>query len=168
MEITTDRLIICPYQKKDFAAIAKLLEEPLVMKFSMKGPIGQEEAEHYIETFFMIPLKKNLGLWPIFKKDNQELIGFAGLIEQTIQGQDYVELGYRLHPNYWGQGYAYEACVAICDYAARKLHLEDLISIIDPENLASIKLSQKLKFTFDQFMSHQDKKILVFLKKLRR
>ena len=63
---------------------------------------------------------------------------------QTIDGQEEVEVAYRLHPHYWGKGFATEAVVAICKYAFDTLEVERLISIIDPNNHRSRKVAERI------------------------
>ncbi|MBI5273723.1 MAG: GNAT family N-acetyltransferase [Chlamydiales bacterium] len=52
---------------------------------------------------------------------DHQLIGFVGLITQNIDGEEKIELGYRLDPAYWGKGYATEAAIAVSDYVFNQL-----------------------------------------------
>ncbi len=63
---------------------------------------------------------------------------------QSIDGEDLVELGYRLDPSYWGKGLASEASFAISQYAFDQLHLDQIISIIDPKNTRSVGVATRL------------------------
>lgn len=54
------------------------------------------------------------------------------------------ELGYRLLPEYWGQGLACEAVGAVVRHAFEKDGLRRLISLIDPENTASRRVAEKV------------------------
>ena len=58
-------------------------------------------------------------------------------------------LGYMLAAKYQHQGYAYEACQGILEYAREYLELEpeEIIACIEPENRASVKLAEKLGIT---------------------
>lgn len=166
MHLETKRLWIRPYQKGDQASILDLLENPKVMKFSLKGPIFKDEAEEYIQTFFIDPLTNQRGWHPIFLKPSKELIGFAGLVDQKVDEGIWPELGYRLHPNFWGKGYAKEACCAICDYAKKELGLKKLISIISPENQPSIYLSESLGFKKEFSTEHKRHLVDIYTKEL--
>jgi RimJ/RimL family protein N-acetyltransferase len=61
-----------------------------------------------------------------------------------------VELGYRLTRASWGKGYATEAAGAVMEHAFTSLGLERLVSLIDPENIASLRVAQKLGMQFER------------------
>lgn len=77
-------------------------------------------------------------------KETNELIGFCGFIHQIVDGDEYLELGYRLDEAYWGQGIATEAAVAVKDYAFNVLEVPMLISIINHQNDASKRVAKKV------------------------
>ena len=56
------------------------------------------------------------------------------------------EVGYILHPDHWGQGFAGEAVGAAIDHVFATRDLDDLIADVDPENAASIRLLERLGF----------------------
>jgi RimJ/RimL family protein N-acetyltransferase len=60
-----------------------------------------------------------------------------------------VELGYRLARSAWGKGYATEATIAVRDHAFTSLGMKRLIAIIDPSNLASVRVAEKLGMRFE-------------------
>lgn len=66
---------------------------------------------------------------------------------QEIDGEKKIELGYRLDPKYWGKGLATEACQAIAQYAFDMLKLDEVVSIIDPQNVRSIRVAEKVGMT---------------------
>jgi len=53
-----------------------------------------------------------------------------------------IEIGYRLHPNYWNKGVATEAAQAVRDHAFRDLNLSRVISLMHPENAASRRVKK--------------------------
>ena len=76
-------------------------------------------------------------------REDQRFIGFCGLIHQQVEGQDYLELGYRFDMDYWGQGLATEAAMAVKAYAFTHLPIDTLISIIHPDNQRSKRVASK-------------------------
>jgi RimJ/RimL family protein N-acetyltransferase len=56
------------------------------------------------------------------------------------------EIGYILHPNHWGRGYAREAMAAVIDHLFATRGLEKIIADVDPRNTASIGLLLRLGF----------------------
>jgi len=56
---------------------------------------------------------------------------------------------------YWSKGFATEAAKACKEYAFYKLGLSKLISIIDPGNVPSIRVAEKIGFT-------KEKEVFIF------
>ena len=75
------------------------------------------------------------------------LIGQAGLVKSTINGNEAVELGYILDNAYWHHGYGTEAAHACLEYAFGELALKTVCCSIRPENVASIRVTEKLGMT---------------------
>jgi RimJ/RimL family protein N-acetyltransferase len=71
------------------------------------------------------------------------LIGYCGFFSQIVDDVEEIELGYRLHPDHWGQGLATEAARAVRDYGFDDLKLPRLISLIHPNNVASRRVAEK-------------------------
>lgn len=88
------------------------------------------------------------GLWAVFLKDTDILIGQCGIEYKERDGKDYYELQYMIAPEFQHKGYAYEICSAICNYTKENLYIEQLFAFIKKENLPSIKLIQKLGFSY--------------------
>lgn len=58
------------------------------------------------------------------------------------------ELGYDFRRDYWGQGFATEAAIAVRDYAFKTIRLPGLISLIRIGNNASRRVSEKIGMHF--------------------
>src|SRR4051812_40748374 len=85
------------------------------------------------------------GLWAVVEKSTRDVIGYCGLSRfEDVGGQPETEVGYRLIRSAWGHGYATEAATAVRDYAFDTLSLTRLIAIIDPRNVASIRVAEKI------------------------
>lgn len=56
------------------------------------------------------------------------------------------DVGYVLHPDHWGQGLATEAVGAAVDHVFATRAVEALTADVDPENAASIRLLERLRF----------------------
>ena len=54
------------------------------------------------------------------------------------------ELGWALTRAYWGHGYATEAAAAIRNWAAERLKIDRLVSLISPENVRSQRVAERL------------------------
>lgn len=146
MEIMrTDRLLLRLFSGNDVDAFYHLCNDPEVMQFIGDGSVPTKKAvRQSIKRWCLRYEESGFTLMALVLQDTNELIGFCGLITQEIRGVKKVELGYRLGKAYWGCGYATEAAQAVKTYAKDKLGLEEVISLIQPGNRASLNVSKKI------------------------
>ena len=101
-KLPTERLIIRQFIDADKESLRLILADPKVMRYSLNGPITIDEARKQLSDKDISAYEnENYGLWALIKKDDDELIGFAGLLMQDLEGEQHVEISYRLHPKYW-------------------------------------------------------------------
>ncbi len=85
-------------------------------------------------------------------KSTGKLIGSVGLqsyrLADKAPGALEVELFYKLGRDFWGKGYAFEACQAMISFAFNRLHLVHLLSATNSKNSSSVRLLQRLGFCF--------------------
>lgn len=96
----------------------------------------------------------------VMRMKDKDFQGFSGTyqwgiyLDEHIIGDIFFELalngvcwlGYTLDPNYWHQGYAYEAMYAFINYLHKNFGISTFMAYILKENLASIHLIHKLGF----------------------
>ena len=61
-----------------------------------------------------------------------------------------IDLGYAFLPEFWSKGFALEAASAVLAFGERSLGLTRTIALVSPDNMASIKLLQKLGFAYSR------------------
>src|SRR5262249_50280788 len=124
--------------------------DPAVLRYTGDPGGGLTGLEHALEVLRSRPLedyrKYGFGRWACVHKADGKVIGFAGLKHlDDLGGQ--VDVGYRLLPAYWGRGLATEACRPIIEYGFTHLKLKRIIGMVDPANVASVRVLQKLGLT---------------------
>lgn len=144
MQIETTRLIIRDFQPQDCDELYLVLSDPEVMKYSLSGLHSKEMTREFIQRCIKAYLEVGYGPYAVVLKHLNVVIGFCGLGNQEVDNIDEVELGYRLGSQFWRQGYASEAAIACKDFAFNQLHLNRLISCIDPGNIGSIGVAEKV------------------------
>jgi RimJ/RimL family protein N-acetyltransferase len=99
---------------------------------------------------------RGTGQWALEDKATGAFVGRAGLHNPERADWPGVEVGWVLHPDHWGKGYATEAASRAVDYAFGKLKLDALCSVILPENTRSIAVALRLGFHLggEQVLSH--------------
>lgn len=90
------------------------------------------------------------GIWVVCLRENDEIIGRAGISNREVDGENKLELGYVIGVPYQRKGYAYEACSAICNFVKDRLCETELVCFMDRDNRASVKLAEKLGFVWQQ------------------
>lgn len=149
--LETDRLILRHLAPNDLDSLFALYRDPDVSKYIPDAPRTYEEARKELEWFVNgHPEHPELGLWATIHKKTGRFIGRCGLLPWTIDQREEVEVAYLLAREYWGQGLGTEAAQAILDYGFGKLQLSRLVSLIDGENLASIRVATKIGMTFEK------------------
>lgn len=149
--LETSRLILRHQVLDDLDSLYALYCDPDITKYIPDAPRSYEEAREELEWHMNgHPRRPELGLWATIHKETGQFIGRCGLLPWTIGGQDEVEVAYMIGKAYWGQGLGTEAARAILDYGFDRLNLARLICLIDGENLASIKVAEKIGMAFEK------------------
>lgn len=139
----TERLKIVNFSINDTDLLFRLTGNAEVMKFFPKILNHQETSEMICK---ILEHYKKYGhcFWKLLLKTNEQFIGIAGLLHQEIEDQEETEISYRIIREDWNNGYATEAAYACREYAQNILGKKRLVSLILPENIASIRVAQKL------------------------
>jgi [ribosomal protein S5]-alanine N-acetyltransferase len=150
MKIETPRLILREFMKSDLQALALILADPLVMKFSTMGIYSTSQTEKAIDNFIDSYKQLGFGFWAVLLKQNDLLIGYCGLAIDRIDNRDEPEIGYRLDSKFWGKGFATEAASASIQYGFDGVKLPYILGAAQRQNIASIRVLEKLGMTFDR------------------
>ncbi len=148
--IETPRLLLRHFVETDLDALAALMANADFMRFS-SGVFSREETERFLFDRVIAPARAG---WPsqfaLIAREDNRLIGYCGFFRQVVDEVDEIEIGYRLHPDYWDRGLATEAARAVRDYGFEKLELKRVISLIHPDNHASRRVTEKNGMTLEK------------------
>ena len=106
-------------------------------------PTNEAVAHHMIQKQLERYAEHRYGLQKLVHRETGEFIGCCGLLLQEVDGQNEIEVGYHIFQAYWRQGYATEAAKCFIDLAFNADQTDRVISIIDDENYASIRVAEK-------------------------
>ena len=90
------------------------------------------------------------GMNALIDKQTGELVGQCGLLIQTIDDIEELEIGYSLMPAFRGKGFASEAAIKCKEFAFENEYATSLISVIVPENTDSIKVAMNNGMKLDK------------------
>lgn len=145
--LETERCIVRELKISDLDALFSMYAEPGMTDY-MEGLYEyEEELEYqkaYIENMYRF---YGYGMWLVFEKKTGTLIGRAG-VEHREELNGEMELGYAIRTSFQHQGYAYEVCQAIVQYAGEELQAHLLHCLIEKGNVISEKLAVKLGFSY--------------------
>lgn len=149
--LETERLLLRRLTPDDLDDLWALYCDPEITRFIPDAPRNYDEAREELEWHqHGHPRHPELGLWATVHKASGQFIGRCGLLPWHIDGVDEVEVAYTIARNYWGQGLATEAALAIRDYAFGKLGLTRLVCLIDGDNRASARVAEKMGMHFER------------------
>jgi ribosomal-protein-alanine N-acetyltransferase len=140
--LQTPRLTLREFEFEDVDALATVLSDPETMRYY---PMSFDRAAvaDWIQRNRTRYANDGFGLWAMILKSTCELVGDCGLVRQSVDGVEEIEIGYHVRRDLWSRGYASEAARACRDYGFANLQVDRLISLIRPENLASRRVAEK-------------------------
>jgi ribosomal-protein-alanine N-acetyltransferase len=149
--LETNRVFLRHLVPDDLDSLFALYRDPDVRRYFPEGTLTYEETREELEWFLHgHPDHPELGLWAAIQKETGRFIGRCGLLPWTIDGRFEVEVAYLLAKEVWGQGLGTEAARALVEYGFGRLRLQRLICLIDRENLASIRVAEKIGMRFEK------------------
>jgi len=140
----TERLLIRPRSLADLEDCLAMDRDPLVTRF-VPGPWSEPEQHR---AFVLDRMERaypdGLGYWSVVdRKGPATFLGWVLLLPYNAV-RDEVEIGWRFTRGSWGRGYATEASSVVLEHAFRGVGLELVVADIDPLNVASIRVAEKL------------------------
>lgn len=167
----TKNLLIRESVEDDAEAFAELYQDLQCRKY-LELPLLDNSQEQIIAYKKYIQDYRNgqyaffeYGMWTLVEKNTGAVVGRAGLEQQTISADNMVKttdamdaqigiaLGYAIHPQHRGKGYATEACKAILQYNTECDYTEKVYVKIHKKNTPSLAVYQKLGDTVELIMS---------------
>src|SRR5437667_5078766 len=147
--LETGRLILREFCPSDIGPLAEILSDAQTMCF-YPAPFDHAEVQDWIERNCQRYRKDGFGLWAMVLKSSGEMVGDCGLVQQEVDGEELVEIGYHVRRDLWGNGLATEAAQASRDLGFSKSGIERLISLIRPENQPSRRVAEKTGMTVEK------------------
>lgn len=152
-DITTERLILRDFNVSDVDAFFEMFSDDRVTEFyDLDTFTCVEQAIVFVETHRRRNAARDGSSlrWVICLADAPEhAIGSCGF-HSTNKDFQSIEIGYELHPDYWGKGYAFEALsqmLHVCFSQHVPFHVNRVSATTDLDSQKSIALLRKLGFS---------------------
>ena len=154
--LETERLVIRRLLSDDAEFILDLLNQPSFLRYiGDKGVRNSEDAVRYIENGPQVSYEQfGFGQFLVGLKESGLPIGMCGLIKRETLPD--VDIGFAFLPGYWSQGYAFEAASGVMTYGREAFGLTRIVAITSLDNVASIKLLEKIGLRFERLIKLGD------------
>ena len=150
--LTTDRLVMTPHQRGDFAKLAALWANPQVVRFIGGQPSSEEESWARLLRYAGCWAVMGFGFWAVRDRESGAYLGDVGYLEGRRAGLDGFggdpEIGWCLDPAFHGKGFASEAVRAALGWGAAHLAPQHrrVVAMIHPDNAASVTVAARCNF----------------------
>ena len=139
--LETERLRLRAFERNDFEDYAALNADPEVMRY-VGGTWDRGRSWRHLAFQIGHWLLRGSGMWVVERKETGAFVGMVGFSEP--EGWPGFELAGRLGRRWWGHGCATEAAREALAYAFTVLKKDCVISLVRPDNRASIRLVERL------------------------
>jgi len=145
MILATERLLLREFTAHDCHAVLAYQSDPRYLRYAPWTYRLRENVARLVQDFidWQDELPRGKFQLAIALRTNHQVIGTCGIRMATGHAQQ-AELGYELHPDYWGQGYATEAARSLLAFGFQTLSLQRVWAQCVAENTASIRVLERL------------------------
>lgn len=144
LALETDRTILKVLTLEYVNEVFLLFSDPNITKYMDIEPCKEKKEAEEIINYHL----EDAGCrWGIFNKVDQGFMGTCGFhYLRKIENGIVAEIGYDLGTSYWGKGYMLEVLTSLIDYGFHEMNLKAIDATVNPNNIKSIKLLERLKF----------------------
>jgi RimJ/RimL family protein N-acetyltransferase len=155
LPVRTARLTLREFVAEDSAAVHAYSSDPRVTRYLFFGPRDEENTAEYLQGILASQTEVPRTRFELAVEEiaTNRVIGACDLsfVERNV-----VDLGYMLAATDWGRGYATEISLALIDAAFFDLRADRVISTVDINNGASIRVLEKVGMRWEAvFRKHR-------------
>jgi RimJ/RimL family protein N-acetyltransferase len=149
--LDTERLTLRVHRLEDFPDTLAMWSDPVVTRYIGGKPSTEEEAWQRLLRYAGHWTLLGYGFWALRERGTARFLGEAGFINgrRAIEPPfgDALEVGWALVPAAHGKGFATEAVRAVLGWGETHFGKDRrMVCMIDPGNLASVRVAQKVGF----------------------
>ena len=161
MRLETERLVLRKPELGDLDGYAEVWGDPEVVRYLSGTTLPRDEVPAAIERMLEHWERHGVGLFSVLRKEDGRLVGRVGYLlwdperwvnamHEQLDGELELEVGWTIARSLWGSGYATEAALACRDNAFGELGRDRVISLISPQNVASIRVAEKIGESYER------------------
>ena len=146
--LQTERLLLRELNPDDAENFYKLNLNPNVIKYTGNSAFKDiDEAKEFLENYQDYKLN-GFGRWAVIEKSTNEFLGWCGL--KYDKNLDETDIGFRFFEEHWNKGLATESAKACINFGFENLNLKSIVGRAMSENIASIKVLEKIGLKFER------------------
>lgn len=143
--LETERLVLRAIGDDDLDVMVRLHADPIVLRFLGRAPRTREEvAQRIADEQAWVAAGESIR-WAMAPREGGPIVGTLGFWRWN-QTHELAEIGFDLVPEAYGKGLMVEAAGPVLRYGFDAMGLHRVEANIDPANLASARVLEKLGF----------------------
>ena len=150
----TQRLFLREFRIGDAGPLYEMDRDPEVIRHLGEGLTSLKEAEDLMKNYSQYR-RFGMGRWAVVRKRAPVFLGWCGLL--YLPDTKDVDLGFRFLRKHWGRGYATESARASLGYGFAVLGLKKIVARASKENLASLRVLEKIGLCYTGDAYHDDR-----------
>ncbi|HTG33295.1 MAG TPA: GNAT family N-acetyltransferase [Thermoanaerobaculia bacterium] len=160
--LETERLRLRSFRRSDIDDYAALNADPEVLRYLGGGAQSWDRGRSWRHMAFLLGHWQlgGAGMWAVEHRETSMFIGVIGFA--APEGWPGFELAWTLVRRWWGHGYATEGARAALDYAFTVWKKDRVISLIYPENRASIRVAERIGESQQGYVDHYGREMMCY------
>jgi ribosomal-protein-alanine N-acetyltransferase len=148
----TPRLSIRPFLASEAASFLALTQDEGFRSHPITDyrQSGVQSAQAWLTNALQLNAETGLGKWAVCDSVGDALIGMGGLTPWTFEGEQMVDVTYRLRTSAWGRGLGSELAAGLLRGGFHERRLTEITATITPDNVASSKIAARLGMRYDR------------------
>jgi len=160
-EVETKRLLLRGFRDTDLPEYAAICADPEIARFMGDGkPLSAEQVWQQVAFLLGHWELRGYGIWAVTLRGSGRVVGRVGF--HNPEGWPGFELGWVISRDLWRRGLATEAARAALQYGFQELRQKHVISLIRPDNTASIRVAEKIGETLEGKGKQDGAEVLVY------
>lgn len=150
VELRTPRVLLRQWKDSDLDAWATMNADPQVRRY-FPAVLNRAEALGEADRIRSSIAQRGWGMWALEVPGVHPFAGFVGLNIPAYETpwMPAVEIGWRLAPSTWHQGYATESAAAVLNFAFTQLQLPQVVAMSVPTNGPSHQVMERIGMVRD-------------------
>lgn len=144
MILATERLVLREFTADDWTAVFAYQNDPRYLRFYERESVTERQCQAFVYQFILWQAEqpRSKAQLAITLADTGQVIGNVGVRRDTA-AEPVADMGFELHPDHWGRGYASEAAAAMVEMGFGDWGLERIHAHCISENAASARVLER-------------------------